>query len=225
MFRRKDESEEFDFENELEQEVEIDMSVKNEAVAAEHSAPVNPSPLRSSAPMVAQPYRKPASAQSAAPAQQQQAAVPSQGYGSAAASNTASDYRPAVPSSTLGSSSSVSKAGKRILTVGSDILLKGEISTCDRLVIEGAVDATLKDVHTVEIAEHGSFRGTAEVEDAEISGLFDGDLIVRNRLTIYATGKVRGRISYGEIEIERGGELSGEISFGRVETKSKRVAA
>ena len=103
------------------------------------------------------------------------------------------------------------KAGRRVLTVGNDILLKGEIATCDRLVIEGKVDATLNEVHTVEISETGSFKGSANIEDAEISGLFEGDLTVRNRLVIYATGKVRGKISSGEIEIERGGELTGEI--------------
>lgn len=100
---------------------------------------------------------------------------------------------------------------RRVLTVGNDILLKGEIATCDRLVIEGKVDATLNDVHTVEISETGSFKGSARIEDAEISGLFEGDLVVSNRLVIYASGKVRGKITYGEIEIERGGELTGEI--------------
>ena len=121
------------------------------------------------------------------------------------------------------------RSNQRVLTVGNDILLKGEIATCDRLVIEGKVDATLNDVHTVEIAQSGSFKGSAHIEDAEISGLFEGDLIVRNRLVIYATGKVRGKITYGEIEIERGGELTGEIktvaqssSTGR---KSEKAAA
>lgn len=103
------------------------------------------------------------------------------------------------------------KTNRRVLTVGNDILLKGEIATCDRLVIEGRVEARLSEVHTVEIAECGSFKGTAEVEDAEISGVFEGDLVVRNRMVIYATGEVRGNISYGEIEIERGGRLMGEI--------------
>jgi len=111
----------------------------------------------------------------------------------------------------MGNNSEKTKAGRRVLTVGNDILLKGEIATCDRLVIEGKVDATLNEVHTVEISETGSFKGSANIEDAEISGLFEGDLVVRNRLVIYATGKVRGNISYGEIEIERGGELTGEI--------------
>jgi cytoskeletal protein CcmA (bactofilin family) len=100
---------------------------------------------------------------------------------------------------------------RRVLTVGHDILLKGEIATCDRLLIEGKVEATLNDVHTVEITEQGSFRGSANIEDAEIRGLFEGDLVVRNRLVVYSTGKVRGKITYGEIEIERGGEMTGEI--------------
>lgn len=110
------------------------------------------------------------------------------------------------------------KTIRRVLTVGSDILLKGEIATCDRLVIEGKVDATLNDVHTVEITETGSFKGSAQIEDAEISGLFEGDLVVRGRLVIYGSGKVRGKISYGEIEIERGGEISGEIKTGNAQT-------
>lgn len=121
---------------------------------------------------------------------------------------------PIPPASTMsvgGTNSAKGANGRRVLTVGNDILLKGEIATCDRLVIEGKVDATLNDVHTVEIAENGSFKGSAHIEDAEISGLFEGDLIVRNRLVIYASGKVRGKITYGEIEIERGGELTGEI--------------
>lgn len=116
------------------------------------------------------------------------------------------------------------KSARRVLTVGNDILLKGEIATCDRLVIEGKVDATLNEVHTVEIAEHGSFKGAAHIEDAEISGLFEGELVVRGRLVIYATGKVRGKITYGEIEIERGGELTGEIKTTTSQSGASRPA-
>ena len=100
---------------------------------------------------------------------------------------------------------------KRVLTVGPDIQMKGEIASCDRVVIEGAVDATMRDVHTVELTESGALKGTAEVEDAEISGAFEGDLVVRGKLTVYASGRVRGNVTYGEIEIQRGGQISGNI--------------
>jgi cytoskeletal protein CcmA (bactofilin family) len=126
------------------------------------------------------------------------------------AAAAASMSRPSAAASGPASSPS-GKASKRVLTVGHDIHMKGEISTCDRLVIEGSVDAELKEVHTVELAQTGSFKGSAEIEDAEISGTFEGDLIVNGRLIIYSTGKVSGNVSYGEIEIERGGQLSGAI--------------
>lgn len=100
---------------------------------------------------------------------------------------------------------------KRVLTVGPDIQMKGEITSCDRVVIEGLVDATMRDVHTVELTESGALKGTAEVEDAEISGSFEGDLVVRGKLTIYASGRVRGNVTYGEIEIQRGGQISGNV--------------
>jgi cytoskeletal protein CcmA (bactofilin family) len=35
--------------------------------------------------------------------------------------------------------------------------------------------------------------------------------VVRKRLLIRATGRVSGAITYGEIEIERGGKISGAI--------------
>ncbi len=121
--------------------------------------------------------------------------------------------KPSAPAaaSYMPSASSISKEAKRVLTVGPEILMKGEVTTCDRLVIEGKVDATVTDVQIMELAEGGSFKGTAQVEYAEISGIFEGDLTVKSRLIIYASGKVRGKITYGEIEIERGGELTGEI--------------
>jgi cytoskeletal protein CcmA (bactofilin family) len=106
------------------------------------------------------------------------------------------------------------RSNRRVLTLGPEIAVKGEVSKCDRLVIEGNMDATVTDVDTIELNESGTFKGSAKVEYAEISGLFEGDLMVKNRLVIYSTGKVRGKITYGEIEIERGGELTGEIKTG-----------
>lgn len=188
---------------------------KEEENETETATVSTPSAAAPAAPVAAAPVAPVTSTLTAAPvAAPRPAAAPIAAPVSAPAA--ASAYRPATPvpspASRPAAASNVSDEKKRrVLTVGNDILLKGEIATCDRLVIEGAVDAKLNDVHTVEIAQTGSFKGSAEIEDAEISGLFEGDLTVRNRLIIYSTGKVRGKITYGEIEIERGGELTGEI--------------
>ncbi len=106
------------------------------------------------------------------------------------------------------------EAGGKRLMVGQGISLSGEITSCDRLIVEGSVQVTLNETRAIEIAESGRFtNGKASVEDAEISGLYEGELTVRNRLLIRATGQVKGTVRYGELEIERGGRISGTISM------------
>ena len=103
--------------------------------------------------------------------------------------------------------------GKRLI-VGQGISLSGEITACDRLVVDGSVQVTLNQTRAIEITESGRFtNGKAEVEEAEISGIYEGDLTVRNRLLIRSTGQVKGTVRYGEIEIERGGRISGTITM------------
>ena len=100
------------------------------------------------------------------------------------------------------------------LTVGPNIKLKGvEITDCDTLVVEGSVEATM-DSRVIQISERGAFKGSAEIDIAEIRGQFDGNLTVRQKLVIYSTGKVTGKVRYGKVVIEEGGQLSGEIEYG-----------
>ena len=100
----------------------------------------------------------------------------------------------------------------KLLIVGPDINLSGEITACDRLVVEGSVQVTLNRTRAIEIAETGRFtNGKAEVDEAEIAGIYEGSLTVRKRLLIRATGRVSGNVRYGELEIERGGRLAGTI--------------
>ncbi len=99
----------------------------------------------------------------------------------------------------------------RKLIVGRDISLSGEIAACDVLVVEGTVQAQLKDGRNIEIAESGLFKGTVEIDEADIAGRFEGDITVRGRLKVRSSGKITGNIRYGELEVEAGGRLKGDI--------------
>jgi cytoskeletal protein CcmA (bactofilin family) len=97
------------------------------------------------------------------------------------------------------------------LIVGPDIKLKGaEITDCDTLIVEGRVEASM-DSRVIQISERGVFAGKAGVDIAEIRGCLEGELTVRKQLLICATGKVSGKIRYGKLTIEEGGEISGDI--------------
>ena len=101
-------------------------------------------------------------------------------------------------------------AGSRLI-VGPNIKLKGvEIDDCDTLVVEGRVEATMVS-RAIQIAEQGSFKGTADIEVAEIRGSYEGELTARGRLVIHATGRVTGKVRYGRLLVQEGGEISGDI--------------
>jgi cytoskeletal protein CcmA (bactofilin family) len=121
------------------------------------------------------------------------------------------DLRFAEPAAPKPAPKAEDPRGSRLI-VGPDIKLRGvEITDCDTLVVEGRVEASM-DSRVIEISEKGVFSGTVIIDVAEIRGRFEGELTARKQLVIHASGKVSGRIRYGTIRIEEGGEVSGEIS-------------
>ena len=128
----------------------------------------------------------------------------------------ATPVRPATGVAPLGDAAA--GHGQKLI-VGQGISLSGEITACDRLVVEGTVKVVLNKTRAIEITETGKFTdGRAEVDEAEISGVYEGELTVRGRLLIRATGRVTGSIRYGELEVERGGKLGGQLAM--LDTKS-----
>ncbi|MCB2030419.1 MAG: polymer-forming cytoskeletal protein, partial [Rhodoferax sp.] len=96
-------------------------------------------------------------------------------------------------------------SGGSRLTVGPNIKLKClAITDCDTVFVEGTLEATM-DSRLMQIAECGAFKGSACIDIAEIHGHFDGDLTVRDKLMVYSTGKITGKIRYGKLVVEEGG--------------------
>ena len=98
------------------------------------------------------------------------------------------------------------------LTVGENISLSGEITSCDRLIVEGNVKVNLTNAEIIEISSSGIFKGSAKVETAQINGYFEGKLEVKGVLQIQKEGRVSGSVRYGKIVIESGGEISGDMA-------------
>ena len=105
----------------------------------------------------------------------------------------------------------VSGEAKRLI-VGRDIMLNGAISSCDKLVVEGRVEAALSDCREMEITESGTFKGEAAVDVALISGRFEGTLEARELLLVRAKGSVAGNVRFARLEVERGGEIQGQVA-------------
>jgi cytoskeletal protein CcmA (bactofilin family) len=113
---------------------------------------------------------------------------------------------PAVPADPARDDSAGSK-----LIVGPNIKLKGvEIDDCDTLVVEGRVEATMVS-RAIQIAETGAFSGKVDVDVAEIRGTFQGEMTARKKLVIHASGRVSGKIRFGKLLVQEGGEITGDV--------------
>lgn len=131
---------------------------------------------------------------------------------------------PAAPAPVSSRRSPISESD-RTLTVGKGLSLAGEIASCDILIVEGKVEAKLTDGKLLQIAESGQFRGNVEIENADIAGRYDGQLVVHGRLTVRATGRISGVVKYGELEVSAGGQIIGEmqVSGGSAQAGSNNV--
>lgn len=141
----------------------------------------------------------PAAAVAGAPAAQRMAAPAAYGGYPAAYGSTASAAAAADPKS-------------RRLVIGQGITMSGEIESCDLLIVEGTVEASLKGASILEISEAGMFYGTVEINEATIAGKFEGDLTVNGRLTVRSTGTITGAIAYKELAVEAGATIDGKIT-------------
>ena len=96
------------------------------------------------------------------------------------------------------------------LFIGSAVKLKGEISACDRLVVQGELEASM-DVRHVDIAATGVLVGEIAADTARVAGRFEGVLAVRHHLDVLDGGIVSGTLRYRSFAIQEGGAIEGEV--------------
>lgn len=114
-----------------------------------------------------------------------------------------------------GSSQTTNADGEEIerrLVIGRGITMSGEIESCDHLIVEGTIEAALKGANILNVAESGTFYGSVDIQEATIAGRFEGELIVKGRLTVRSGGSITGTISYKELAIEAGAVIDGKLS-------------
>lgn len=115
---------------------------------------------------------------------------------------------------------------RRALVVGRGIALSGgAISDCERLEVHGTVEVSIRHALELIIADSGVFRGEAEIEEADISGAFDGSVTATSRLVVRSTGKVTGTIRCQRLMVEEGAQVSGNIEMIPAAPAARQAAA
>lgn len=104
--------------------------------------------------------------------------------------------------------SNVRKNGTMI--VSPDTQFTGHIRGGEGAEINGAADGSIVTKHLV-VGKTGIFRGNVRVDTAEVHGKLRGDVVVKNLLTINASGDVEGDIQYGQLALAKGANLVADL--------------
>ena len=98
----------------------------------------------------------------------------------------------------------------RVLVIREDTFLKGEIRNGGRIEVFGYVEGDVAGDLLI-VQPGGRCYGRVKVESADVRGELQGDIVVRQLITIRSSGVVTGNVKYGKLSMEMGGALTAEM--------------
>jgi cytoskeletal protein CcmA (bactofilin family) len=104
----------------------------------------------------------------------------------------------------------VTRQAERVVTIGENVILKGNISDCDKAEIQGKFEGTIN-ANSIYVAENGIIKGDIECDELSVSGSVEGKVTSRKTLDIASSGKVVGEIAYEKLLVTSGGIVLGTL--------------
>ncbi len=105
------------------------------------------------------------------------------------------------------------------LTTGTSVI--GNITTEIDFRIDGNIKGDVCSAGKIVIGTQGSILGNIQAENAEILGLAEGIIHIKEKLTLKATAKIRGELYTRILEIEPGAQFNGTCKMSEEETPQK----
>ncbi|TAM84726.1 MAG: polymer-forming cytoskeletal protein [Acidobacteria bacterium] len=99
-------------------------------------------------------------------------------------------------------------------TIGRSIVLKGELSANEDLVIDGQFEGTvnLQD-HCLTVGSNGKIKAEIQARQVVIYGAVNGNVSAREKVEVRRTGNVTGDLRSASVSIEEGAYFKGSIDI------------
>lgn len=103
--------------------------------------------------------------------------------------------------------------------IGASIKVKGNFNGQGDIVIEGALEGSVKTAANVFVGEKARVSANIDASEALINGEVNGTIKIKKYLAIGETAKINGDVQCGEISIERGASITGQIIVSAEDSK------
>jgi len=99
-------------------------------------------------------------------------------------------------------------------TIGSSIVVKGEIQGDEDLVVHGQVDGKINlRKHAVTVGREGRVKADIYGRSIHVEGQVNGNLFGESEVVIHKSGQVRGNITAPSVSLENGSKFKGAIDM------------
>jgi cytoskeletal protein CcmA (bactofilin family) len=98
----------------------------------------------------------------------------------------------------------------RVLVISEDTYLKGDVRNGGRIEVYGYIEGSVAGDQLI-VKPGGRCYGTVKVETADVHGNLQGEIFVKQLITIRGPGSVLGNVQYGRLAMEMGANLSAEV--------------
>jgi cytoskeletal protein CcmA (bactofilin family) len=101
--------------------------------------------------------------------------------------------------------------------IGSTMVLKGDLSLAEDLIIEGSFDGSITQGNQrLSIGEHARVKATIRTGSAVIAGVVEGNVQGRSTVVVKKTARLHGALSAERLCLESGANLEDVILSGNI---------
>ena len=111
-----------------------------------------------------------------------------------------------------------------VSTIGESIVIKGELSADEDVVVEGQVEGNISlNQNVLTVGEHGQVEATVVAKTVVVAGKVRGNIIAAEKVGIRDTGLMEGNICTPRLVIATGAYFRGDVDMRQ--SQSGRPAA
>jgi len=120
---------------------------------------------------------------------------------------------------TIARTPNTTPSGSRQTVLGQTVVLKGELSANEDLLIEGQFEGTIAlEQHCVTVGANGQVKAEIRARQAVILGTVSGKVAAKEKVEIRRSGHLVGDLTTGAVAIEEGAYFKGSIEIVREDT-------
>ena len=93
--------------------------------------------------------------------------------------------------------------------IAEGVVIKGDIKSRSDIRVDGQIDGTISSEGRIVVGETANLTGKLFCNDIDFWGRMDGDLYVRDVLSIKGTAVINGNIHVRKLQVEMGAQING----------------